>query len=190
VAERESADLMVIGKQGLARDNGLEFGSSVDSLLRLAPLPVLVVPAGRNLQRGPVVVGVDLTEPSLLAALAGIRFAAAMQTDTLLVHVVPDLPTLPRWREHAERAIEQRDADAARDLDLAVRALPKLAPLSLHIDGGSIPRRLVEAARARDAAMLVLGRQVRPHGYGPPGAIAYRVLTLANVPVLMHVAVA
>jgi len=33
--------------------------------------------------------------------------------------------------------------------------------------------------------MLVLGRALRPHGYGPPGAIAYRVLTLARVPVLM-----
>jgi len=35
--------------------------------------------------------------------------------------------------------------------------------------------------------MLVLGRALRPHGYGPPGAIAYRVLTLARVPVLMHI---
>jgi len=196
VADREEADLIVVGKHGLGGDERHTFGATVEGLLRRARRSVLVVPSGWTPDPserltperiGPIVVGVDLTEPSLEAAAAGARLAATLRSETVLVHVVSPLATLARWHGPAEAAVRVRECESKRDLELILPTIAAVAPASLQIHVGAIAQTLVQAAVTRAGAILVLGRQNRPHEYGPPGAIAYRALTLSDVPILVYV---
>ena len=197
VARREEVDLVVIGSHGMSGTERLIFGSTAEGVLRRTGTSVLVVPPGWRPVRaetpdlsgiGPVVVGIDLSQASIDIATAACAFAATLGTSVEAVHVVPALPVPERWRAHADRAVRKR-IDSAR-AELEDSFLEMKAPVTVHmrIESGRVAERLAEvAACSRDRhPMLVLGR--RPGRFGaPPGAIAYRALTLAAVPVLMYV---
>jgi hypothetical protein len=106
-----------------------------------------------------------------------------------IVHVVPELAVLARWQPHAARALEDRVAEARKELDRAVSGLGCQVPVEWRVEHGSVPERLASiAGRAADRApLLVLGKKAPHSGGSAPGTIAYRVLSLADVPVLMFV---
>ena len=196
VAHREHADVIVLGARGISGAERLVFGSTAEGLLRRADLPVIVVPeawtpaspATADLTgMGPVICGVDLTLPSIEAAEAGTQLASLLKTDAVLVHVVPQLSVLERWRAHAEEATRQRLELARRDLDHITKHTATIGRARLQIETGNIPECLATVAHASTHSMLVLGRALGPGGYTPPGSNAYRALTLARVPVMMHV---
>jgi len=194
IAQRESSSVVVVGARGMSGAERLVFGSTTEGLLRRANLSVLVVPESWKPPRaeapdlsgtGPVIAGIDMTCPSIEAAAAAVRLAVRLKSEAILLHVVPELHVPERWRTHADTARRDRIEQSRRDLERVVKGIEAIGPVRLHIETGSIPHRLAEAASPH--AMLILGRALRAHGYGPPGAIAYRVLTLARVPVLMHI---
>jgi nucleotide-binding universal stress UspA family protein len=137
---------------------------------------------------GPVVAGIDCEEPSLAAADAACRLAKMLDTSLELVHVTPTLPVLPRWRAHAEAAASCYIEKARRSLDIVVGRLSAEVAVSLHVEAGSVPERLAEwvSPSSERHPILVLGRRTRADRSGAPGAIAYRVLTMAQVPVLVY----
>lgn len=195
IAQREGASLIVVGARGMSGAERLVFGSTTEGLLRQANLSVLVVPESWKPPKpeapdltgtGPIIAGIDMTCPSIEAGVAAARLAGLLKTEAILLHVVPELRVPERWRTHADRALQGRIDQSRRDLECFVKGMETVGPLRLQVESGSIPHRLAEAAHTSPHTMLVLGRALRPHGYGPPGAIAYRVLTLARVPVLMH----
>jgi hypothetical protein len=106
------------------------------------------------------------------------------------VHVVPELTVLARWHRHATQALEDRVVEARKELEAIVRRLACASPVDWAVETGSVADRLASmAGRAADRApLLVLGKKAPRSGGGAPGTIAYRVLSLANVPVLMFVA--
>jgi nucleotide-binding universal stress UspA family protein len=196
IAQREGASLVVVGARGMSGAERLVFGSTTEGLLRQANLSVLVVPESWKPPKpeapdlagtGPIIAGIDLTCPSIEAGTAAARLAGLLKTEAILLHVVPELRVPERWRTHAETALQGRIDQSRHDLERVVTGMKTAGPLRLQVESGSIPHRMAEAAHTSPHAMLVLGRALRPHGYGPPGAIAYRVLTLARVPVLMHI---
>ena len=72
---------------------------------------------------GPVIAALDFSAPAIEAAKAACRLAAALNTFVEVVHVVPDMPVLMRWRVHSETAMRDR-VEAARDqLDTVTRSL-------------------------------------------------------------------
>jgi len=197
IAIRENADLVVVGSHGMSGAERLMFGSTTEGVLRRASVPILVVPRGWTPPRpdtadlsgmGPVIAAVDFTEPAIAAGAAACELAAVLSTSVEIAHVVPDLPVLERWRPHADAAIPQRTCAARRELDSILRCLHAKVPLQVHVLSGGVARSLADiAAPAGDRhPILVLGRKVERSG-GTPGAIAYRVLSLADVPVLVHV---
>ncbi len=199
VAHQHHADLVVVGSRGMSGAEKLVFGSTTEGLLRRADVSVLVAPAGWMPPHpdaldlsgtGPVVAGVDLSDPSVAGARAACTLASVLGTSVEIVHVVPDLAVLSRWRAHAETAVRDRVAAARRELETVVRSLGCSVPVEMRVEAGAVPNRLAEATGpARDRApILVLGKKAPGSKGAAPGAIAYRVLSLASVPVLMHVA--
>jgi len=198
VAHQHQADLVVVGARGMSGAQQFVFGSTTEGLLRQADVSVLVAPAGWVPPRpdsldlsgtGPLVAGVDLSEPSVAGAHAACALASVLGTSVEVVHVVPDLAVLNRWRAHAEAAVRERVTAARHDLEPLVRSLGCSVPVEVRVEAGAVPDRLAAAAApARDRApMLVLGKKAPGMKGAAPGATAYRVLMLANVPVLMFV---
>jgi nucleotide-binding universal stress UspA family protein len=196
VAEQQRADLVVVGSHGMSGAERLLFGSTTEGVLRHAPMSVLVTPPewsfrpdARDLSgAGPVIAGVALSPPSVAAATAACRLAAAIGTRVEMVHVVPELPVLTRWRVHADAAMRDRVATARSALEAVMREVACTVPVQARVETGAIPNGLADAAApsADRRPILVLGRLSGGKG-AAPGSIAYRVLSLARVPVLMYV---
>jgi nucleotide-binding universal stress UspA family protein len=197
-AGRHDADLVVVGRTGMSGGEQRLFGSTTEELLRRSNVSVLVAPKewppprseARDLSGvGPLVAAVDLSDPSVAAARAACRLAAALHCPLEVVFVVAQRFALSRWRAHAENAVRARAAAARKELEEIVLALACSVPVRMRVETGSVPRELAAAAeRTTDRApMLVLGKKIPGAAGAPPGAIAYRVLTLARAPVLMYI---
>ncbi len=195
VAREQRADLVVLGSHGMSGAERTIFGSVTERVLRRAGVSVLVTPPqwsnGRSTAMGmsgigPVIAGVAFTPASTAAATAACQLATVFGTRVEMVHVVESLPVLERWRSHAEAVIRNRTEAAQSALEDVVRDIGCRVPVDAHVATGNIAEQLAEAAGTGNRRpLLVLGR--RSPDQGTPGAIAYRVLTLARVPVLMYV---
>jgi len=197
-AHQHRADLVVVGGRGMSGAEKFVFGSTTEGLLRRSEVSVLVVPTGWMAPRptapdlsgvGPIVVGVDPSDSSIAALKAAHALAAVLGTSAEAVHVVPDLAVLERWRGHADVAVRNRVTAARQELEPLVQALGDSVPVQLQIVVGTVPERLAAAASIdRDRApLIVLGKKAPGSQGGAPGTVAYRVLSTANVPVLMYV---
>lgn len=195
LAQREGTDLIVLGAHGMSGAGRMMFGSVTEGVMLRANRSVLVVPenwantgADNGMSGvGPLVVGIDFSESSLLAASAAAALAERLHTTVEAVHVVPQLPVPERWRAHADKAIADRVTLARHDLARAVDALAA-APITARVEHGPVAERLAEAAaQVGDRhPLLILGRRSSKAREGAPGATAYRVATLSRVPVLMY----
>lgn len=198
-AQHLRADLIVVGSHGISGAERLVFGSTTEGLLRRARTSVLVTPARSGSavstvpdmsSMGPVIAALDFSPQAIEAAKAACRLGAALNTTVEVMHVVPDVPALMRWRVHSENAVRGRVEAAREELETATRSLGCQAPLQSKLETGDIALHLAEAATSSGMRrpILVLGRRRPGEKGGPPGSTAYRVLMLAKVPVLMHVA--
>ena len=198
-AERLEADVIVVGSHGMSGAERIVFGSTTEGLLRRAPSSVLVTPALWSPARsgvpdlsgtGPVIAAVDFSAAAVEAAKAACRLASALKTTLEIVHVVPELPVLVRWRGHAEAAVRDRAAAARQQLDTVAVSVACGVPMEVNVGTGAVANRLADAAASSSSRrpILVLGRRAPGEKGGSPGSTAYRVLMLAKVPVLMHVA--
>jgi nucleotide-binding universal stress UspA family protein len=194
--ERERADLIVIAAHGMSAARHALLGSTAEGVLRRANVSVFVVPdqwtppdpTATDLRGGgPVIVGVDFRLPSLEAVADGAALASALHSELLLVHIVPTMRVLPRWREHADATLPERTIRARQELERMATAVGDL-PIRVIVEPGRPAPCLTEAACVYPHGILALGRAVRQHGYAAPGTTAYRTITLSQLPTLMHVA--
>jgi len=196
-AERECADMIVMAAHGMSGAQHALLGSTTEGVLRHSNVSVLVVPdewapadpgAADLRGEGPVIAGVDFRIPSIEAAADAAVLARALETELILLHVVPALRVLSRWREHADAALSRRAADAQQELERIRDSVSAGLPAQALVTRGRVAACLTEAVKGHPHAIIVVGRTVHPAGEAPPGRTAYRVLTAAQVPVLMHVA--
>ena len=75
-------------------------------------------------------------------------------------------------------------------MELLIHGLGCSVPVEMLVEAGAVPNRVAEAAAPSGdrARMLVLGKRAPGSTGAAPGSTAYRVLSLASVPVLMYVA--
>jgi nucleotide-binding universal stress UspA family protein len=197
VAAAEQVDLIVIGSRGMSGASRLLFGSTAERVIRHAGVSVLTVPPEwRPLHpdspdlagTGPIVVGMDFSESSVEAARAACGLAESLGTCAEVVHVVPELHVLARWRAHADQAVSESIDAARRRLDAIAPRLPSIGCLRTHVEVGGIAERLaaIAAREGSRSPILILGRQPGRRG-SPPGALAYQLMSLCAVPILTYV---
>ena len=196
-AERERADVIVMAAHGMSGAQHALLGSTTEGVLRRSKVSVLVVPDewtpadpdALDLRgEGPVIVGVDFRIPAIEAAADGAVLARALETELLLVHVVPSLRVLGRWREHHEAALAQRASEAEAQLEGIRDTVTGGVPARALVMRGRVATCLGEAVKDHPHGIIVVGRTIHPGGDASPGRTAYRVVTTALAPVLMHVA--
>ena len=197
IAARERADVIVVGMRGMSGAQRAMFGSTTEGVLRNADTSVLVVPGDWIPPRpdspglagiGPIVAAVEMSSSALAAARAACDLAAALDTHVEAVHVVPSLPVPRRWAAHADTAVQQRVEVARAELTAALHELTTQFPLRLEVKSGRIAETLADSVTPSSGKhpVLVLGRRTHDERGGAPGSTAYRLLTIAAVPVLMY----
>jgi nucleotide-binding universal stress UspA family protein len=198
LARQLRADLIVVGGRGMSGAERFAFGSTTEGLLRRSEVSVLVVPTawmapGPDTSDvtgiGPIIAGVDPADFPMASMKAGCALATVLSAALEVVHVVPDLAVLERWRAHAQTVVRDRVSLARQQLESLVQELGCSVSIEVRVESGAVPERLAEIAAAHDgrAPLIVLGRKARNSPGGAPGTIAYRVLLIADAPVLMHV---
>ena len=199
IAQRERIDVIVIGSRGQAIPDWPALGTTAEQVVRRSLTSVLLVPPGSEADRhlgadltgfGPILVGIDMTCPSIAAATAACQLAETLKTQVTLLHAVSPLQVPERFRELAGAAANRKYAQSRSDYERVARAIQGTCnvPAALAVAHGPVVDVLLTACRTERYALVVLARSTSTHDYGAPGAIASRVLTLAHVPVWMHVA--
>jgi nucleotide-binding universal stress UspA family protein len=198
-AKQQAVDVIVVGTHGMSGAERLLFGSTAEAVLQRSRIPVLLVPptwqppspsSGDLSGMGPVVAAIDFTGASFEAMGAAFRMGRALHTSLELLHVVPSLAVIERWRPHAADSIDQRIDDARAQLARLARGINMGMTVETLVETGPIAESIAHAARPGNGRqpLLVLGRR-RPRTHGDvPGATAHRVVSLAQVPTLMFMA--
>jgi nucleotide-binding universal stress UspA family protein len=170
LAERERADLIVVGSTHLGRVGRVLIGSTAERLLSGAPCAVAVAPHGYE---GPpegireVGVAFDASDESREALAWAAGTAAALGADLRVIAVVvpwplPGHPTKFTWPQARleETLAEVRD-DLGRELDEAISELPAELRRTTLTRTGDPAAELRSESEALD--LLVTGAR----GYGP-----------------------
>jgi universal stress protein A len=197
IATRESADVIVVGAHGMSGVERMLFGSTTEGVLRHSDTSVFVIPATWTAPYpelhdltgvGPVVAGVELTPSAIAAGRAAGAIASALHTSLEVQHVVPPVSVLSRWSAYAHAAQASRMETARTQLTCALHYLDTMPAAVVNVESGPVAERLAAAVTVTDERkpLLVVGRRTAAERGGTPGSTAYRVLTLATVPVLMY----
>jgi nucleotide-binding universal stress UspA family protein len=132
-----------------------------------------------------VVVATDGSDPADEAVSAGARLAGALGAQMVLVYVRPPVGTLgePYYQER----LSEQMAQARSALDRARRrAEEKGVGAQEEILEGNAAEQIVEIARARDAAMIVVGsRGLGAIAGALLGSVSSAVIHRADRPVLV-----
>jgi nucleotide-binding universal stress UspA family protein len=185
VAERERADLVVVGRVGTSAGPGLlRIGSMAEWLAHHAELPIAVVGGAVNLTTRSVLVGVDGSVGSRAAvewvrtmrADADLRVVAASVHQPTVEWTPADSPD--NWRRALEQSIRDDYASAlvAAGVDLDVSAL----------GGSNVADALLQAAADERVDLVVVGTRGLGGFSGLRiGGVALKTLHRADRPVVL-----
>jgi nucleotide-binding universal stress UspA family protein len=189
-SEAQSAELLVVGSRGRGGFTTLLLGSTAIQVLETAPVVIVRQPPpdqGEASPGGPVVVGVDGSDPSRRALHFAFTEAALRETTLTAVHAwaIPDHPGLTSMRASGGADwsfLAQQAADVLEEALAAVRAdFPDVEVTEHLVDDQPVPA-LLEASR--HAQLLVLGS----HGRGAfsglvLGSVSHSAVRGADCPV-------
>lgn len=190
LAEREEAELLVVGSSRRGALGAALLGGVGRSLLHGAPCGVAVAPCGFEREAAtPTLIGVgfDDSAESWRALRAAIQLAESCGARLRLISVLfraelhPDSAWLPReWDP-----VQGRREALERKLDRGLRRVPPALRADGHVIFGP-PEEALRSEAARGIDLLVLGSR----GYGPVrrvllGSVASALLGSAPCPVLV-----
>lgn len=190
-ARSASADLIVMGTQGLSGPKKLVVGSTTEAVLHDTRVPVLAVPPGalrqvraRRWLRKKAVAAVELDTHASSDARAAARAARIFGASLLLVHVVRPVLGPPWLRAHLRNRDRARLADA-RDRMRALKDSVKKVKVQARLLLGDPAEEIVAVASDLEAGLVILLLRRGRGLFGPrKGSIAYRVLCGAATPLL------
>jgi nucleotide-binding universal stress UspA family protein len=194
-AGRRSADLVVMGTQGLGAVQRALIGSTAERVLRRATVAVLAVPlaerpgvtletAGPAFAVDRVLAATDFSSASAAALAQAADLATHIGAPLTLLHAVPP-PTAPfRWQRYLEETESERINEARSRLGELKAQVSAPVP-DIVVTPGRPADVIASTARERRAGLIVLGLTGGGTPHGRPGSIAYRVLGLAHVPVMV-----
>ncbi|MET8091764.1 universal stress protein [Micromonospora sp. NPDC005220] len=164
------AGMLVLGSRGHGGFGGLLVGSTAVSVAAHAHCPVVVVRDGPS-AAGPVAVGVDGSEPSLVALGFAVERAAQRRTPLRVLHAWTPGPDAAAGVPDERAAVEQT-------LETWRRTFPDLA-VSVDLVPTSPAAMLIEASR--DAQLIVVGSRGR-------GGLAGMLLGSVSQQLIQHAA--
>jgi nucleotide-binding universal stress UspA family protein len=182
--EENHIDVIVAGTHGRTGALKCLLGSVAEEIFRRSPVPVITIgPGVRCGKQKPrferVLFATDFSQESLSAA--AYAFSVARETDAqlLLVHVVRD-GTNRRERLSVAEAFHRLLEIVPEDAELASRPEPV-------VEHGDVAERIVEAAKRREADLIVLGLRETEHVLAATHlemSTAHKVVAHANCPVM------
>jgi nucleotide-binding universal stress UspA family protein len=175
LAQRESAELIVVGAPDRSRIRTRLLGSVYLALAGTGPCPVVVVPPDvEDATTGPIVCGVDGSAGSTTAARVAADLAGRLETELLLVHSDDGAA---RWT--------CRDSPA-RILQEAAEELRAATPNYLLVERGPPAERLAQVAERERARILVTGSRGRARIDSVLlGSVASEIATSATRPLMI-----
>ncbi|MFU8874074.1 universal stress protein [Micromonospora sp. SL4-19] len=189
VQESRRADLVVVGSRGVGGFAGLLLGSVSSQVAQHGHCPVLVVrPAEEPIPvDGPVLVGVDGSEPASLAVRLAADEAVRRGTDLVLVHVRPPerAGAVPQEAAESASAGQAESAELLAGAAAQVRAdHPVLTVVERPVRATSPEQALIEASG--EAALVVVGSRGRGGFAGLLlGSVSQALVQHAHCPVLV-----
>ena len=189
LVEGERIDLVVMGTHGLGGYRKMFFGSVTERVLRRASVPVLAVPVTEFpsvqfadespvMAIGRVMAPLDLTAAPERAAEAAALVARSFAVLLLLVHVVAPIHASSLWQEPLQAQQRIRLARAREHLERLAAALSRDLVVDVRVELGRPADEIAAMAVESRAGLIVISLK------GEGGGFAYRVLCLAQVPVL------
>jgi nucleotide-binding universal stress UspA family protein len=179
--------LLVVGTER-RRGARLRFRFSLAARLAgTAAGPIAVVPQGASGAQGPVVVGIDGSPASLVAAVSAADEAARRSVDLVVLHAWVEVLDWELRLPFDSRVLPEYEAAHRRILDGAVEAARAASP-GVPIHPMLVHDRPVAALleAAAGASLLVLGQHGRVPGLaGPPGSVTHAALLGITVPTLV-----
>lgn len=197
VARTKDTDLIVVGTRGKTGLEHVLLGSTAERIIRMAPCPVVTVPAERPHAEGSsivekpnvitrMLVPVDFSDCSLDALEYGVLVSQRAKASITLLHVLEPVSygldfTLPNvaTREHIRTELTGR-------LSNLVSALTSAGVRSDFTFSGGLPAdSILDTARSRSADLVVMGTHGR-RGLSHTlfGSVAESVLRKSSCPVL------
>ena len=193
VAREQRSDLIVMSTHGLTGVRKLFFGATTERVLRETDIPVLVTPA---VEPGPlfledirhlvsrVMAPVDLSAASAHQVQVAAALASTVDVPLLVTHVIeplrfPSPPAVRRPSVDAERRTRAEDA-----LERLVKGLRMPVKAEALTAFGDPAEEIAKIARDRRVGLVVIGLHGSPVAGPRMGSVTYRVLCLAQVPVL------
>ncbi|MFR9779797.1 universal stress protein [Micromonospora sp. MS34] len=177
VLQERSAEvgMLVLGSRGHGGFGGLLAGSTAVSVTAHAHCPVVVVRDGQPATSGPVVVGVDGSETSLLALGFAVERAAQRGVPLRALRVWEPPGLDPEEAAATERAAVEADLARWRE------SFPDV-PVEIEVTPGNPAALLVEASRA--AQLVVVGTRGRGGLRGMLlGSVSQQLIHHAHCPV-------
>ncbi|SCF25751.1 Nucleotide-binding universal stress protein, UspA family [Micromonospora viridifaciens] len=189
VEESRRAELVVVGSRGVGGFAGLLLGSVSNQVAQHARCPVLVVrPAEQPVPvDGPVLVGVDGSEPAALAVRLAADEAERRGTDLVLAHVRPP----ERAGAVPEEAAGSAAAEQAESEQLLASSAARIRADHPVLTVSQRPLRAASAEQALiaasgEAALVVVGSRGRGGFAGLLlGSVSQALVQHAHCPVLV-----
>lgn len=185
VAEREQADLMVVGREGTSAGPGLlHIGSMAEWMAHHAERPVAIVGGAVNVETHSAIVGVDGSDGSLsaltwaadLASRTPMRILAAAVDRQGAEWSPSDSPL--NWRREAEKRIQTQWDEVPFEVDT------DFTILTIHSFNAADS--LLQAARNERTDIIVVGtRGLGGFSALRIGGVALKVLHRADRPVII-----
>lgn len=189
VIEEHQIDLLVIGTHGRSGVGKALLGSVAETIFRKSPRPVLTVgphvsgEAEKTLATPEIVLAMDFSSESRAAIPLAVSLAQERGARLTLLHVLPrtEIEDVIAEVQYVEATVGQLRELVPADAELACEP-------SFLVERGIASERILETARERAAALIVLGvrRPLIPVGVEThlAGGTAYKVVVNATCPVL------
>jgi len=189
-AQAKTINLIVMGSQGLKRNNGSPaLGSVAEKVLRRSPCSVLVVRkpehdfANPGNEQDPIhisklLVCTDFSKYSATALQHAVSIAAEYQAELTLLHVWEDMPSTADWQSVARPLLAQLEA-------LITSEMRQSCTIKPFVRMGKAYQQIIQHAREVQSDAVIMGVRGRNAlDLALFGSNTHRVIQLGPCPVL------
>jgi nucleotide-binding universal stress UspA family protein len=188
IAEREAAELLVLGTRQHGRLSAILRASVCSEALAHAPCPLLAVPQGSKLHAGALICAVDDSPEASVASGLATRLSRLLDRALVLVHVLAAAPApatsaVPRGPQRLAATDQARSRELLAEL-VARHGLG--AETAQRIEFGDEADTILRVADEEDAALIVAGtRRFGALRGALTGSVSRRLMERSERPLLL-----